>query len=861
MKKSISAIVAAILSLSTFAVFPSDAAESDYLLHSTFEDGTEQWSGRGAASVKTVSGISRSGEYSLMASGRTSNWNGATVSLGSGFNAGQDYAFSAYVMTEESSPVTFYLTLQYSDGGSAKYPKIAEVSSEKGKWVHLENNSFTIPDGATDIQLYVETEESNCDFYIDEIVGAKSGTEIGEPSAPVKMNKGDINYDGVIDSFDIVLARKGLIKSIEDKRTLKAADADSNGVYELNDAVLIMQFVAGRITEFPVVEPVIVPGQRKYTMEELTKIVQDSLVNNEPNDSHMKKNGVQYGTIKKETYFSKKANKNKPYNILLPANYDESKQYPVLYVLHGFFENEDRMITQGNGQMYTQQIIGNAIAEGAAKDMIVVVPFVFTSATMNDATGFADPGSNEGYDNFVDDIVDSLMPHIEGKYSVATGRENTAVTGFSMGGRESLQIGMKHGDKFGYVGAICPAPGASGSWKWSSEDETPYLIMITGGTQDDVVGLNTPEGYHNNFNRNNVPHVWHVVQNGHHGDDSIHSHLYSFVRGIFQATEGSVSGSDGGNSGSSSSGKTNGNSGSSSSGNTNGSTGNSGTSTQSGSGQQKYTMEELTKKVQAALVNNEPNDSHMEKGGVQYGTIKRETYFSKKANKNKPYNILLPANYSESKKYPVLYLLHGFFENENRMITQGNGQMYTKQIIGNAIASGEAKEMIVVVPFVFTSATMNDATGFADQGSNEGYDNFVDDIVDSLMPHIEGKYSVATGRENTAVTGFSMGGRESLQIGMKHGDKFGYVGAICPAPGASGSWKWSSEDETPYLIMITGGTQDDVVGLNTPEGYHNNFNRNNVPHVWHVVQNGHHGDDSIHSHLYSFVRGIFQATE
>ena len=69
----------------------------------------------------------------------------------------------------------------------------------------------------------------------------------------------------------------------------------------------------------------------------------------------------------------------------------------------------------------------------------------------------------------------------------------------------------------------------------------------------------------------------------------------------------------------------------------------------SSSSSQVYTMEELTKKVQAALVNNEPNDSHMKKQGVQYGTIKRETYFSKKANKNKPYNILLPANIPLSK--------------------------------------------------------------------------------------------------------------------------------------------------------------------------------------------------------------------
>lgn len=538
MKKTISTISAAVLALSAAAAMPTCAAESDYLLHSTFEDGKDQWSGRGSASVKVVTGTSRSGESSLYTSGREASWNGATVSLGSGFKAGQDYAFSAYVMTEDtSSPVTFYLTLQYSDGGTAKYPKIAEVTAEKGKWARLENPSFTIPVGAENVQLYVETEESKCSFYIDEIVGAKSGTDIDEPSAPVQMHKGDINYDGVINSLDIILARKGLINEFTDKKTLKAADADSNGVYELNDALLIMQFVAGKINEFPIVEPVVVPGQLKYTMEELTKIVQDSLVNNEPASSHQQKAGVKYGTIKKENYYSKKANKNKPYNILLPADYDPSKKYPVLYVLHGFFENEDRMITNGNGVMYTRQIVGNAIAEGEAKDMIVVCPLIFTSATMNSATGFGDAGSVQGYNNFVDDIVDSLMPHIEEKYSVATGRDNTAVTGFSMGGMESLQIGMKYGDKFGYVGAICPAPGGSGAFKWNSEEDTPHLVMITGGTQDDVVGLNTPEGYHNNFTKNGVPHVWHVVQGGHHGDDSIHSHLYSFVRAVFQATE------------------------------------------------------------------------------------------------------------------------------------------------------------------------------------------------------------------------------------------------------------------------------------------------------------------------------------
>lgn len=53
------------------------------------------------------------------------------------------------------------------------------------------------------------------------------------------------------------------------------------------------------------------------------------------------------------------------------------------------------------------------------------------------------------------------MPYIESHYSVKTGKDNTAIMGFSMGGRESLYISMKRPDLFGYVGAVCPAPGVS----------------------------------------------------------------------------------------------------------------------------------------------------------------------------------------------------------------------------------------------------------------------------------------------------------------------------------------------------------------------------------------------------------------
>ena len=267
------------------------------------------------------------------------------------------------------------------------------------------------------------------------------------------------------------------------------------------------------------------------------------------------------------------------------------------------------------------------------------------------------------------------------------------------------------------------------------------------------------------------------------------------------------------------------------------------------------TISEYTKTIK--VTEKEPDDSKKEKSGVQYGTVKSGTYHSTTCNRDKPYNILLPAGYSADKKYPVLYVMHGYWENQDRMIIKGNGTMYTRQIIGNAIASGEAEDMIVVFPYIYSSATQKDCTAM-DEPNNKAYDNFINDLTKDLMPHIEKTYSIKTGRENTAITGFSMGGRESLLIGMKRPDLFGYVGAICPAPGVTGSFKWASEEEAPSLLFITAGSNDTVV-YDNPKNYHNNFEKNGVPHIYHYVNGGYHGDNSIHAHIYNFVRYVFKA--
>ena len=72
----------------------------------------------------------------------------------------------------------------------------------------------------------------------------------------------------------------------------------------------------------------------------------------------------------------------------------------------------------------------------------------------------------------------------------------------------------------------------AGGWKFESGKE-PYLIMITAGGNDTVV-YDTPKPYHENLEKNGVPHIWHYYQQGYHGDNSIHAHLYNFCRFVFQ---------------------------------------------------------------------------------------------------------------------------------------------------------------------------------------------------------------------------------------------------------------------------------------------------------------------------------------
>ena len=260
-----------------------------------------------------------------------------------------------------------------------------------------------------------------------------------------------------------------------------------------------------------------------------------------------------------------------------------------------------------------------------------------------------------------------------------------------------------------------------------------------------------------------------------------------------------------------------------------------------------------------------PDGAETQREDVVYPEFTRYSYFSTTAGRDTNVNVLLPPDYSEDKEYPVLYILHGFYDNETWM---ARPVVNLSTIYNSLLADGKAEEMIIVLPYIFCDKDMPYCTGM-DMANCLAYDNFINDLTTDLMPFIESEFSVAKGRENTAITGFSMGGRESLFIGCKHPELFGYIGAVCPAPGLveipnsgmhPGQMKPEEmvfDENKPYVVFISSSKADGVVGSN-PDNYRRIMTENGVEYLSHVMENTGHDHSSVKPHLYNYLQMLFK---
>lgn len=219
--------------VSALSVMPAMSASAATLLTAEFETTNDSFTGRGGAEVQWTSDQHYNIGCSLFVSGRKEAWNGASRDASSLMKAGQTYNVSAAVYQATGEAVEMKFSMQYNDAsGKTSYMDIAVATAESEEWTLLENTSFTVPDGASDMSIYVETKESLCDFYVDSVVVKGS---------PASIKKGDVNGDLTVDMSDVVAMTKYL--TVESDEIEAGADMNDDKIINATDLTLLKNFI------------------------------------------------------------------------------------------------------------------------------------------------------------------------------------------------------------------------------------------------------------------------------------------------------------------------------------------------------------------------------------------------------------------------------------------------------------------------------------------------------------------------------------------------------------------------------------------------------------------------------------------
>jgi enterochelin esterase family protein len=138
----------------------------------------------------------------------------------------------------------------------------------------------------------------------------------------------------------------------------------------------------------------------------------------------------------------------------------------------------------------------------------------------------------------------------------------------------------------------------------------------------------------------------------------------------------------------------------------------------------------------------------MDTQDVPHGAVAEVTYYSTSLNRFRRMHVYTPPGYESGKgKYPVFYLLHGASDSDDSWTSVGRAGF----ILDNLIAARKIKPMVVVMPAGHTGP-------FRFGGPRPAVDDFAQDFLNDLLPHVEKHYRVHTDRKHRAMAGLSMGG-------------------------------------------------------------------------------------------------------
>ncbi len=179
---------------------------------------------------------------------------------------------------------------------------------------------------------------------------------------------------------------------------------------------------------------------------------------------------------------------------------------------------------------------------------------------------------------------------------------------------------------------------------------------------------------------------------------------------------------------------------------------------------------------------------------VPHGLVSENIYFSKITNTFRRCFVYTPAEYAQNpqKRYPVLYLQHGSFEDETGWASRGKAGL----ILDNLIAAGKAVPMIIVMDNGYASKPQTS------ENPGRPASVFEEVMINEIIPMTDAKFRTIADREHRAIAGLSMGANQTMRIFMNNNDKFASYG------GFSGTSNYPSTAEIDPATFLDGKFND-----------------------------------------------------
>jgi enterochelin esterase-like enzyme len=542
---------------------------------------------------------------------------------------------------------------------------------------------------------------------------------------------------------------------------------------------------------------------------------------------------VPHGQLREILYSPKPGGAIRHSFVYTPPGYDKdlNRRYPVLYLQHGYSEGESGWGAQGRAGL----IMDNLIAEGKTQPFIGVMENGGIS-TRDVAFGQL---HSFNFGIFERILVDEVIPYIDANFRTIADQPHRAMAGLSMGGMQTKRITLANPGTFGYVGLFSGGSISMDDLKASPGFKEKVKLVFVGYGSRELEGrkevgppgfAGDPRAHTQALKDAGMSAQFFVSDKTAHEWQTWRRCLHAFAPLLFQETA---------------------------------------------AGQRPTTAPGARRGGFGGPIVLAPDDKpafadppagfNAQRDGIPHGELKDVEYDSKTLGTRRRMQIYTPPGYSGDRRYPVVYLLHGIGADSH----QWTHWCRAGTVIDNLIADGKVQPIVMVFPSCDANvnvATTSPASRPARGDGFSGYGKaFEDDLLKEIIPYVESHYSVLADREHRALAGLSMGGGQSLNIGLHHIDRFAYVGGFSSAPntnqfgGMSGNVKLVPDTEAAKkdlkLLWVACGRKDGLIFVS--QGAHRHLKELGVPHVWHVDGNA-HDNTEWDNNLYLFAQHLFR---